>query len=142
MKQLPKWLVLSFIIVSFLGFLDASYLTVKHYTGGTITCSLTDGCDTVTNSEYSQIFGIPVALMGMLYYLSVLGLSLLYFDTRNPKFARLLLPLTCLGVAASAWFVYAQIALIEAICQYCMLSATTSTVLFVFGLLTLKYHEK
>ena len=142
MKQLPRWLVLSFIIIAFIGFLDASYLTVKHYTGASITCTLTDGCDEVTNSKYSQLFNIPVALLGMLYYLSVLILSLLYFDTKNPKLGKLILPLTCAGLLASAWFVYAQIFLIKAICQYCMVSALTSTTLFILGLITLKYYGK
>jgi len=142
MKQLPRWLVFSFIIIAFIGFLDASYLTVKNLTGDSITCTLTDGCDEVTNSEYSQLFGIPVALLGMLYYLSVLILSLLYFDTKNPKLGKLILPLTCVGLLASAWFVYAQIFLIKAICQYCMVSALTSSTLFILGLITLKYYGK
>lgn len=141
-KLLPKWLILGFILVSFLGFLDASYLTINHYSGTTPDCTLIAGCGEVTTSKYATILNIPVALLGMFYYLTVLITSLLYFDTKNSKIIRIFLPLTSVGFLASAWFVAAQIFIIKSICQYCMLSALTSTILFIFGLLTLKYYGK
>lgn len=135
---IPNWLIWSLITVSFLGFLDASYLTVAHYTGSRLNCSIIKGCDVVTTSAYSEIFGIPVALLGIFYYLTVLILSLLYFDSRNRTILKFIFPLTCLGLLASAWFMYAQFFLIKALCQYCIVSATTSTGLFVLGFLTFR----
>ena len=140
-NSLPKWLVWGFIIISFLGFLDAGYLTVAHYTGADLKCSVVEGCDVVTTSKYSEIFGIPVSLIGMLYYLTVLIGSLLYVDTGNRKIFSFIQPLTILGFLASGYFVYLQLAVIEKICQYCMLSAATSTLLFVLGLLCFRYKE-
>lgn len=134
---IPKWLIWSLIIVSFLGFLDASYLTIAHYTGSQLNCSIIKGCDQVTTSVYSEIFGIPVALLGMFYYLTVLLLTLFYFDSKNQTILKLIFPLTCLGLIASAWFMYAQFFLIKALCQYCIVSAITSTALFILGILTL-----
>lgn len=138
-KHLPNWFIWGFVIVSFIGFIDASYLTISHYTGSSLNCSLLQGCDIVTTSKYSQIFGIPVALMGMFYYFSVLIASLIYVDTKNSKVFKFIQPLTVLGLLGSLYFVYLQLFVIHAICQYCMLSALTSTTLFILGLFYYKF---
>ncbi|MBU1151254.1 hypothetical protein KJ632_00320, partial [Patescibacteria group bacterium] len=70
-KPLNK-LVWAIIIVAFLGLFDASYLTAEHYYGTGLNCIVFEGCDTVANSEYSTMFGFPVALYGVAFYLTVL----------------------------------------------------------------------
>lgn len=57
-----KWLVLGFLILGFLGFLDATYLTVKHYLGTPINCSIFEGCEKVTTSQYATVGGVPVSV--------------------------------------------------------------------------------
>lgn len=128
--NLIAWLLL---LVAFLGFVDATYLTVKHYRGDTINCLLTSGCNTVTQSRYSEIFGVPVALLGSLYYLSVFLLCIAYFDRKQPKILALAATYTVVGLVASAYFVALQAFVIKAWCQYCLASAVTSTVLFGLG---------
>lgn len=140
-KALPNWLIFGLIGISFIGFLDASYLTIAHYTGATLNCSILKGCEQVTNSPYSVILNVPVALLGSLYYLTVLILSLLYFDTKNASILKIIAPFTLLGFAASVWFVYLQFFVIKALCQYCMVSALTSTLLFVLGILIFKFKR-
>ena len=138
LNLLPKWLMWGLIIVSFIGFLDASYLTAAHYAGFDLTCTILKGCEEVTTSEYSVIFGVPVALLGVFYYLTVFLLSLIYFDTKNRFILKIIPPLTVAGLLASAGFVYLQLFVIKAICEYCMLSAATSTTLFIFGIFVFK----
>lgn len=140
--HLPKWLIWSLIIVSFIGFLDASYLTIAHYTGLSLRCSVFNGCEEVTTSKYSEIFGIPVALMGIFYYLAILLTTLFYYDSRKASLPRYIAWASCFGMSASVWFVVLQLFVIKAICQYCMISATTSTLLFIFGIIILKKHGK
>jgi uncharacterized membrane protein len=140
-KGIPNKLVWLFLAVSFLGFLDASYLTISHFTGADLNCSITNGCAQVTSSEYSVVFGVPVSLMGVLYYLSVFILSFLYFDIRRKEIFEFIRPLTVAGFLSSAWFVYLQLFVIHAICQYCMASAITSTILFILGIVSLKYRK-
>lgn len=139
---IPNWLILSISTLAFIGFLDASYLTIKHFTGGIVNCTLTEGCDIVTTSQYSEIFGIPVALLGLFYYLTVLITSLLYFDTKNYKIISFLPIMATAGILFSGWFVYAQIFLIKAICQYCVLSAITSTLIFILSMFILIHKKK
>lgn len=140
--HLPKWLIWSFIIISFLGFLDASYLTIAHYTGLALRCSVFTGCEQVTTSPYSVIFGVPLALLGMFYYLTMLLLTFFYFDSKKESLPKLIAWLSCAGFLATIWFVYLQLFVIKAICEYCMISATTSTLLFILGLIILKKYAK
>lgn len=127
------WLPPAMLGVSFAGFLDASYLTVKHFTNTAIPCSLTHGCEIVTNSVYSDVFGIPVALLGALFYLTVFLGIFAALESGSRTLLRLAARLTIAGVLSSAWFVFVQLVLLHAICQWCMASALTSTVLFVLG---------
>jgi uncharacterized membrane protein len=133
--KLAPWL---FAGVSLLGFIDASYLTANHYLGVTVKCFLLDGCDKVTASPYALFFGIPVALLGAGYYLSVFLLSVYCLDTGNRRILNWLSWYTVAGLIASIYFVSLQVFVIEYICIYCMLSAASSTGLFILGMLTLR----
>lgn len=140
-KGIPFGLILALIILSFIGFLDAVYLTVAHYSGNALNCSVLKGCDVVTTSKYSLIFGIPVALLGSFYYFIILILALLYLDTKNKSILSLILHITTIGFLMSVWFVYSQFFIIEALCQYCLLSALTSTILFILNIYISKYKK-
>ena len=121
-----------FCIVSAIGLLDATYLTVKHYLGGIPPCTLR-GCEVVLTSAYNTIAGIPVALFGVLYYMTILLVSLAYMISKKEMIIRHAAYLTPIGFIASIYFVYLQLFVINAICLYCMASAATSTLLFILG---------
>lgn len=121
-----------FLAVSALGFLDAAYLTVEHYRGSIPPCTI-KGCEIVLTSAQSEIAGIPVALFGSLYYLALLILAIAYLDGKK-SLINLAAKLTPLGFIASLYFVYLQLFVIHNICQYCMASAATSTLLFIAGM--------
>lgn len=133
-----NWLLAFFSLLSAAGFVDAAYLTVKHFLGSPIPCSILKGCEQVTNSPYSLIYGVPVALLGALYYLTILVLVVIYLDSKKPSVLKLLACLTPFGFLASLWFVYLQIFVIKAICIYCIGSATSSTILFILGMYYLR----
>src|SRR3989344_5596529 len=78
-----KWLLGLVLLFGFIGFADATFLTIKHYTGTPLPCSFLNGCDTVTNSLYSTIGGLPVALLGALFYLAVILLTLAFWQKRQ-----------------------------------------------------------
>jgi len=130
----PKWLIWTMTGIAFLGFADATYLTANHYFGIPLVCTIVHGCDIVTTSRYSLIFGIPVALLGFLYYLTIFLLFTIAIDTQKKKIASLAITLTPAGVLASLYFVYLQLFVIHAICLYCMVSVGTSTLLFFLGM--------
>jgi uncharacterized membrane protein len=121
------------LIVALFGFADATYLSVKHYSGTPLACSIFEGCEKVTSSRYAVIAGIPLALGGAIYYFVVIILTVAYLDTRKMAVLLMTARLTVVGFLASAWFVYLQLFVIRAICPYCMLSAIASTALFGLG---------
>lgn len=122
------WLIAGLALV---GLFDASYLTANHYLGTTPVCIVAHGCDTVLTSQYATILGIPLALLGAGYYLVVFLLTIMAQSSPSrPQLAQLILALTTLGFLTSLGLVYLQLGVIHAICAYCMLSATTSTILF------------
>ena len=131
--KISNRLIIAFLAVSFFGFLDATYLTAQHYMGAIPPCVITTGCETVLTSEYSVIFGIPTALLGSFYYLLLFLLAVFSLDMKRGiiRFAAFLTPM---GFLASLYFVYLQLFIIEEICTYCMVSAATSTILFILGL--------
>jgi len=131
-----------FLVIALIGFGDATYLTVKHFQGGSIICGTSGGCDIVTTSEYAKILGVPVAPLGMVYYLSVIVLSVLYLDKRKKTSLKLLSKFTVVGLLASSYFVYLQLFVIGEICYYCMGSAASSTLLFLIGMVFLKKHGR
>lgn len=135
-KILPTSLLVVIIVLALVGFADSTFLLAKRLSGGPIPCVLGfTGCDTVSKSPYSVLLGIPLSAYGMVFYLGIGMLGLLYLDTKNALFARLLLPATALGFAMSAYFIYVQKFLIKAFCVYCILSAIISTILFCLGLM-------
>ncbi len=130
------------LAVAALGFIDAGYLTVEHFLNRVPPCSLVSGCEKVTTSQYAVIYGVPMALMGALYYLAIILALVLYLDMRSDWIVKWTARFSAVGFLFSLWLVYLQLFVIKAICQYCMLSALSSTGLFVIGLLVLRSLSK
>ncbi|MBI4771052.1 MAG: vitamin K epoxide reductase family protein [Chloroflexi bacterium] len=117
------------------GALDALYLTyVKVSHSRAAFCTTGGGCDVVNNSPYSQIFGVPVALLGFGVY--ALMLALLLLEDRAELLTEYgplaLFGLSLTGVLYSGWLTYVELQIIHAICPYCVVSA-----LLLAGLLCL-----
>lgn len=137
----PLWLILGLLLFSILGFVDAGYLAVNHLRGDLPVCSVQVGCEEVANSKYSEIGEIPLALLGVLYYLFIFIITLVYFDTGSKLVKKYLPYATIIGFLVSLYLVYLQLFVIGAICIYCMGSALTSTIIFILGMLGLKYNQ-
>jgi uncharacterized membrane protein len=95
----------------------AGYLTYLHYGGGTPYCVVGGGgCEKVQDSEYAELAGIPVALLGLIAYAGLLATAFL----AGPLAAAAGAGIALAGAAFSAWLLYAQLALIDAVCQWCV----------------------
>jgi len=137
-NNIKQWTVITMLIISFLGFLDATYLTVEHFMGAVPNCSIIKGCDIVATSQYATIGTIPIALLGSLYYLSIFLLSIVYLDTKRESFLFLASRIPLAGFFVSLYLIYLQIFVLKAICMYCMISAISSTLLFIMGIYIVK----
>ncbi len=137
--QKLNWL---FLAVSFFGFLDALYLSIERARGVKVICVVLQGCDQVSASPYSVILNVPVAYLGAVYYCAIFLLAAWFLLFQKEETIRAMSYVTPAGFLASTWFVYLQIFVIRAICFYCMISATTSTALFVVGSYYLVNHHR
>ncbi len=95
----------------------AGYLTHARLTGTTVTCA-TGGCETVQSSAYSEVLGLPVAVVGLAAYLALLGTALAANDLARLTGAALAL----VGVVFGAYLLAVQVVVLDAICQWCLAS--------------------
>lgn len=121
--SVPRWLPITSLIISVLGLAIAVYLTYEHYTASTTLACSENGlvnCLKVTTSAQSAVFGIPVALLGLLYFVAMVPLSL-PFTWRNPmpaiRYGRLGAALV--GVVFVLYLLYAELFIIGNICLWC-----------------------
>jgi uncharacterized membrane protein len=112
-----RTLRLALAVVALAGAALATYLTYVHYDEGALICT-TGGCEQVQQSEYAELAGIPVALLGLIAYVAVL--VLVAWDT---PLARTLTAALALGALAfSCYLVALQLFVIEATCVWCMVN--------------------
>lgn len=139
-----KLFAILFLLLSFIGFIDSIYLTGKYYAGDPVVCSLIffNACESVTMSAYATILGVPVALLGAGYYIALFILAAASFITLNGRLLTIASYATVLGFAASMWFVYVQAFVLNAFCSYCIISAATSLLLFIMGMVYMVYYRK
>ena len=130
----PTKLVVAALVIALLGFADAVYLTVEHYMNAIPPCSI-GSCETVLTSSYATVLGMPVALLGSIYYLVILVAIFAYLDIRHHHLLRIGLIVPTLGFLGTLWLIYLQLFVIHAICIYCMGSAITTTLLFIIAVI-------
>lgn len=135
-KRHPSWVSYVLIVLGLVGFADALYLTIKFYSQSSVFCSvLNNGCDLVTSSEYSSFLGIPIALLGAIYYAAIIYLAASLRRKWSRETAGWLFWISGAGFLFSLWLLYLQIFVIKALCFYCIISAASSALVFVFSLL-------
>lgn len=125
------WLgVVGMLITAFLSFQAST-------TGGLPLCTEGSACDLIQQSRWSMLFGIPVAVWGLLTYALI---TLLSWEMRpSVKRWRWLWTLSLLGLGISLYLTIVGIVQIEAICLWCM--ASLATIAAIFGVLSWRRPE-
>ncbi|MEO7660336.1 MAG: vitamin K epoxide reductase family protein [Pyrinomonadaceae bacterium] len=131
----PK-LPIAAAIVAVIGIVDSVYLTVHHFTAEPVPCSIIEGCEQVLTSAYAEVGGIPLAAFGAAAYFIAFSLAILtiFGDRRMWKLFGIHVTLMAF---VSGWLVYVQAALIGAFCQFCLISALTTLILFLIYLISI-----
>lgn len=147
-------LILNFLIIiaSLSGFLLSVYIFKKKRANEAMVCPIGSDCDNVVHSDYSKFLGIPLELIGIIYYGIILGsYSLLAasasFSSESTAFILILLSLV--AFLFSAYLTLIQGVVLKEWCTWCLSSAFLSTFIFFAGLAVsdwsfvslLKYHE-
>lgn len=148
LKSLISKIFFILFVLGILGIIDASYLTYEHYTKIVPTCTVSQlppifsDCGQVLHSQYAVIFGVPLALLGIIHYL-VLTLVMVLAQTTNKKIYWFwVLFQTSVGILFSTYLMFLQIFVIKGFCLYCTLFALISFILFFLSYFWLEYERK
>ncbi|MBI4595559.1 MAG: vitamin K epoxide reductase family protein [Candidatus Tectomicrobia bacterium] len=122
--------------LSMAGLFDAGYLSYyKLFSEIELLCGESAACDAVNNSPYAQIFGIPVALLGLFYYAAVLFFTLL--GRKLPVFI-----LSVAGLLFSLYLTWVEVFILHAICFWCVVSALLTFAIFVLSTPALRWSAQ
>ena len=112
-------------VLSLVGMADALYLTMQHLAGAYVRCAVLTGCSEVLGSRYATIAGFPIAGLGAAAYFTVFSLATLaaFGYTRARALAY---PVVALMMAFTLWLLFAQAFILQAFCEFCLLSAAVT----------------
>jgi dihydroorotate dehydrogenase subfamily 2 len=134
-------------LLSLVGLADSVYLTVEHFSKVIPPCSVNtflpilSDCGKVLTSPYSVMFGIPLAVAGVIHYGVFSSLLVSTFFSKRKVFKYLIVLQSIVGAVSSLYFMYIQFGVIGAFCMYCTLSALISF-LIVFLVYRLLKRER
>jgi uncharacterized membrane protein len=122
-----------------IGLLVSIYMTVYKLTSNDLMCLGSGDCSTVNASRYSEVNGIPVALIGVGGYAAILVLH--YLEKKRGYFQSngilLIFGLALTGFLFTAWLIYVEIELIRAFCPFCITSQIAMTLIFIIAIIRL-----
>lgn len=123
------------IVLAIVGLLVSIYMTIYKLTDNDAMCIGNGGCSVVNASRYSEVNGIPVALIGVGGYAAIL--ALLFLERRSGFFQEngtmMLFGVTLVGFLFTLYLIYVEIKLIHALCPFCLTSQTVMTIIFILS---------
>ena len=117
------------------GLVVATYLATVELSGNVPVCGPVSGCEEVSQSEYAWIGPIPVAVFGVGLSLILLAAALGWWKTGDRRLLAVHYGLSLLGVTFEAWFMFAQVFLIEAVCVWCTAYGISLILRFLIALI-------
>lgn len=103
----------------------AAYLTITRLAGALPACGPLAGCDEVASSAYSEIFGIPIAALGLAFSLAILVAALAWWRGGDRRAVTTAYALGLIGVVVVAYLTYLELFVIRAICAWCVAYGAT-----------------
>jgi uncharacterized membrane protein len=117
------------VALSLAGASISGYVLYGRWADAGLLCS-TGGCETVQSSEYSQILGVPVAALGLVGYLVMGALA----PARDPRARTAVAALAMAAVGFGGYLLVVQLAVIDAVCDWCLASDAISSLIAVVAL--------
>jgi uncharacterized membrane protein len=120
----------------------AAYLAMVKWSGGAPACAVLAGCDTVNSSRYSEILGVPVAAFGMLGSAATLAGSLLWWRRADRRGLLVAYLLGLLSLPMLVWLTYLELAVIHAVCLWCVTYAVLVIAGWVVSVAALRARDR
>lgn len=134
------------MILCLLGLIDSIYLTIAHYTTPVILAcpeSKFINCAKVTTSPYSVIHGIPVAMLGLVFFVFMGILQLPHFwKSKNKNIHKIRLLFSVIGIFTIFYLVYIELYKLKAICLYCTAAHILTFLIFVITIIGYSLLDK
>jgi uncharacterized membrane protein len=129
-----RWQPIATLLLSIFGLGVSIYLTITHFDKVALVCSDSGAinCAKVTTSPQSYVFGVPVAMLGLAFFVPMLLLCLpaaWRSEDRRIHLARLVWSIV--GVGTILYLIIAELFIIKAICLWCSSVHLTTFILFV-----------
>ena len=126
-----RWGGVSLLSLAGLGL--ATYLAAVYFSGTSLSCGSLGGCESVTTSEYARFLGIPVTVLGVAVYSSLLlgSLAVIALEHPPPVLKWGLLAVAGAGVAFTIYLTAIELFVLHAVCVYCVASAILITAILV-----------
>lgn len=138
-----KWLYRASIALVIIGIAVSIYMTIYKISGNDGMCLGSGDCSTVNASRFSEVNGIPVAVFGIVGYAAILFVHI--FETRNEFFRKngtlLIFGMALTGFLFTLWLVYVELALLNAICPFCVTSQVAMTIIFIIAVVRLFQNQ-
>lgn len=123
------------IALAIIGLFVSIYMTIYKVTSNEAMCIGSTGCSEVNASRYSEINGIPVAVLGVIGYATIL--ALLFLDNRLSFFqeygSMIFFGVSLMGFLFTLYLIYLEVALIKAYCPFCLASQAVMIVIFIIS---------
>ena len=136
---MDKWLYRASIALVIVGLLVSIYMTIYKITSNDRMCLGSGDCSTVNASTYADVNGFPVAGIGVLGYAAILGVLL--FENRNPFLKQngtlMIFGMALTGFIFTVWLIYVEVALLKALCPFCLTSQAAMTLIFIMAVIRL-----
>ena len=137
---IPRWWSYLAFALSMIGFGISLYLTIEHFQNKLLPCPANGfvNCTKVTTSKYSHVFGVPVALAGLLFYTTQLVVNVPpLWNARSKWVARARLALAASGICFVLYLLGAELFSIKAICLWC--TGVHITTFFLFAVIAASF---
>jgi len=125
------------IVFTVIGLLVSVYMTIYKITSNDNMCIGSKDCSVVNASRYSEVYGIPVAVIGAIGYAAILAVLLLEqrngFLQQNGTMVFFGLSLT--GFLFTLYLIFVEVALIKAYCPFCITSQSAMTLIFILSVI-------
>jgi len=122
-----------------IGLFVSIYMTIYKVTNNESMCIGSSGCSEVNASRYSEINGIPVAVLGIVGYTALLALLVL---EQRPGIIQqngtmMFFGISLIGFLFTLYLIYLEVALIKAYCPFCLTSQAMMTIIFIISVIRL-----
>jgi len=125
--------------LAIIGLLVSIYMTIYKLTDNDAMCIGSGGCSVVNSSRYSEVNGIPVAVLGVFGYAAIL--ALLFLEQRPGFFQEngtmMLFGVTLTGFLFTLYLIFVEVKLIRAYCPFCLTSQAVMTIIFILSVIRL-----